>query len=73
MPVYLFDCPCGWAGELILKVSERDQAQSCPDCGEKLARIPTAHTDGTGPKHQTSFIMGNGEKIPFKGARKRDR
>lgn len=37
MPIYEYKCKCGYSGELIVPVSERNNA-ACPECGVILTR-----------------------------------
>lgn len=37
MPLYDFECACGWRGELQVPISERDR-MACPRCQAHLTR-----------------------------------
>lgn len=39
MPMYDFRCPACGDFEALVAVSERDQAQHCPDCGQTVRRL----------------------------------
>ena len=39
MPLYDFECECGWSDELILKLSEYSPTIRCPQCGGEAKQV----------------------------------
>ena len=39
MPLYDFECECGWSDELILKLSEYSPTIKCPQCGGEAKQV----------------------------------
>lgn len=69
MPIYDYDCGCGWAGELYAPMFDRD-GMACPRCGRHLhrkvaaplARMAGVTPEGGGPDRFTADMLG----IPLK-------
>lgn len=69
MPIFDYRCTCGWSGELVRAVDERDSAL-CPNCTrtpERLVAAPLFRfagrvTPGGGPDRFTADMLG----IPLK-------
>lgn len=65
MPIFDYRCSCGWSGELVQAVDERDGAQ-CPNClrsPERLVAAPLFRfagrvTKGGGPDKFTADMLG---------------
>lgn len=61
-PMYQFKCECGYEGEYLLEIAERDNVPKCPKCNQRMRRILTAPTLGK-PKHESKAILGDGRKV----------
>lgn len=66
MPIYTMKCAkCGWVGEQILPLRERNKPQKHDDCGGKLTRDSEVELPTLGkPSFQGGVILGNGKKVP---------
>lgn len=69
MPLYDYDCSCGWEGELHVTVFDRD-GMACPRCfahlhrklAAPLGRMAGVVPQGGGPDRFTADVLG----IPLK-------
>lgn len=69
MPTYGYACTCGWHGDRVVPVVERNH-QACEECGADLTRLLDAPlfkmagqiTPGGGPDRFTADMLG----IPLK-------
>ena len=62
MPMYDFECECGYASERMLAISGRDEPQECPKCKKMMKRTvgaPALH----GESYQMKAILGDGTKV----------
>lgn len=60
MPVYEYECPKCGAFEMVLRISQSDDPQSCPKCGEEAKKLIS----------KTGFVL-KGDNWPGKAARVR--
>lgn len=62
MPIYAYRCPkCGKNFEKLLSLSRRDEAVSCPDCGEDdIHRSVASFASAIGSSGGSSFSSGGG-------------
>jgi len=51
LPLYEFECSCGNKREIALKMSERNSAQSCAECGSLLTRVISCKIERVEPTY----------------------
>lgn len=60
MPVYEYECPKCGVFEAVLRISQSNEPQGCPECGEKAKKLIS----------KTGFVL-RGDNWPGKAARVR--
>ena len=62
MPLYEFECSCGFKDEYVASWMQRDVRRLCPKCGRAMQRVVSVPNLAK-PPHRTQAILEGGRKV----------
>lgn len=63
LPIYQYECDCGWEEEVIRSIADRDKSIYCDLCHLLMRRVISL-SNFHGEVFQTKAILNDGRKIP---------